>query len=92
MLQQFFEENSIRAIKQIPIPGRATPDTLVWLGETSGNFSVKSSYLTEHGDRFDQKYNQVRKKLWESKLHERLKNVSVEACKWRTTSQNPIGK
>nr|XP_023894550.1 uncharacterized protein LOC112006505 [Quercus suber] len=73
MLQQFFEENSIWAIKQIPIPRRATPDTLVWLGETSGNFSVKSSYLTEHGDRFDQKYNQVRKKLWESKLHERLK-------------------
>ena len=73
MPQQFFEENSIRAIKQIPIPRRATPGTLVWLGETSGNFSVKSSYLTEHGDRFDQKYNQVQKKLWESKLHERLK-------------------
>ncbi|KAF3955943.1 hypothetical protein CMV_018900 [Castanea mollissima] len=73
MPQQFFEENSIRAIKQIPIPRRANPDKSVWLGETSGNFSVKSSYLTEHGDRFDQKYNQDWKKLWESKLHERLK-------------------
>ena len=72
MLQQFFEENSIGAIKQIPIPRRATPDKLVWLGETSGNFSVKSSFLTEHGDRFDRKYNKVWKKLWESKLHGRL--------------------
>ncbi|XP_075648387.1 LRR receptor-like serine/threonine-protein kinase EFR [Castanea sativa] len=73
MLQQIFEENSIRAIKQIPIPRRANPDKSVWLGETSGNFSVKSSYLIEHGDRFDQTYNQDWKKLWESKLHERLK-------------------
>ena len=72
MLQQFFEENSIRAVKQIPIPRRATPDKSVWLGETSGNFSVKSSYLTEHGDRLDRKYNKVWKKLWESKLHGRL--------------------
>ena len=72
MLQQFFEENSVRAIMQIPIPRRANPDKSVWLGETSGNFSVKSSFLTEHGDRFDRKYNKVWKKLWESKLHGRL--------------------
>ena len=72
MLQQFFEGNSIRAIKQIPIPRRATPDKLVLLGETSRSFSVKSSYLTDHGDRFDRKYNKVWKKLRESKLHVRL--------------------
>ncbi|XP_030933289.1 putative receptor-like protein kinase At3g47110 isoform X1 [Quercus lobata] len=66
------EENSIRDIKQIPIPRRANPDKSVWLGETSGNFSVKSSYLTEHVDRLDRKYNKVWKKLWESKLHGRL--------------------
>ena len=59
MLQNFFQENSIRALKKIPVPRRATSesDTLVWLGETSENFSVKSSYLTEHSDRFDQNYN-----------------------------------
>lgn len=54
-----FDEYSIRAIKQIPNSKRATLGKLVRLGEKSRNFSVKSAYLTDQVDRFDQENNQV---------------------------------
>ncbi|CAL1406979.1 unnamed protein product [Linum trigynum] len=43
-LRQIFEEDTVRAIVAIPLPISSVPDRMVWNGEQSGRYTVKSGY------------------------------------------------
>ncbi|CAL1373659.1 unnamed protein product [Linum trigynum] len=43
-LRQIFEEDTVKAILAIPLPIKVVPDRLVWDGEISGCYTVKSGY------------------------------------------------
>ena len=72
MLEHLFTEESVMAIKRIPIPLRPRPDRLVWIADPKGNFSVQSVYKTCHTPTVVNSGIQWCK-LWKLPLHERLK-------------------
>ena len=55
-------------------------DKLVWVGNKSGHFSVKSSYLFGKQDSFHLGAGPVWKTIWKAPLHERLKMFLWRLC------------
>ena len=48
-------------------------DTLIWIGNSKEFFCVKDCYMVTNIHRFDVGAEKVWKKIWEEKMHERLK-------------------
>ena len=63
-------------------------DKLVWVGNKSGHFSVKSSYLFGKQDSFHLGAGPVLKTIWKVPLHERLKIFLI----WEMASLSNHGK
>jgi hypothetical protein len=80
-LEDYFDNNSVEAIKRIIIPYNPTEDKLSWVKDKKGKFSVKSTYMLcqEHRSMINNGVNWV--DFWKLKMHERLKNVCLEDCK-----------
>ena len=84
LMQQFFDQESVEAISKITIPLRLFEDKLMWVKNSKGEFSIKSSYFANLpssanglGGEFWKK-----KKIWKLKMHDRLKMLL-----WRIGSQ-----
>jgi hypothetical protein len=72
-LRNFFDAESIKLIKRIPIPVYATDDRVIWAAEKNGKFTTKSAYWLENSYKFNHHNSAFWKKLWKSKLHEKFK-------------------
>uniref|UniRef100_A0A2N9I5P8 Reverse transcriptase domain-containing protein n=1 Tax=Fagus sylvatica TaxID=28930 RepID=A0A2N9I5P8_FAGSY len=73
ILEQFFNEESVAAIKQIIIPFTPRPDRLVWISDSKGIFSVKSVFKTCQAP-IDVANTGIQwNKLWKLPVHEKLK-------------------
>lgn len=72
-LYKLFTEESAKAIKKIPVKVSQREDNWLWLKSHKGKLSVKSAYkeLLDHSEPNDS--DQVKSKIWKSKIHDRLK-------------------
>lgn len=74
MLQELFEPESAQAILSIPIPLSPKPCELIWVKDSKGVFSVKSTYRVEQEDTSNSLSLSVPwQKIWSLKPHERVK-------------------
>lgn len=71
-LSDMFDEETIMAIKKIPIPASQATDKLVWMLDSKGNFSAKSVFNTNQQPLVEDD-DGLWKKLWKLKIHERYK-------------------
>ena len=73
-LYELFDEETIEAIKKISIPPTPISDKLVWILNSKGTFSVKSTYTTSQHI-IEEDDGGLWKKLWKLKIHERFKGL-----------------
>jgi hypothetical protein len=71
-LSDIFDEETIMAIKKIPIPASQATDKLVWILDSKGNFSVKLVFNTNQQPLVEDD-DGLWKKLWKLKIHERYR-------------------
>ena len=71
-LTELFDDDSISAIKKIVIPATPTPDKLVWILDSKGNFTVKSAFNINNVQG-NEENEDIWKKLWKLSIHDRLK-------------------
>ncbi|KAF3951838.1 hypothetical protein CMV_022555 [Castanea mollissima] len=73
LLNELFDQESIVAIKNIPIWSFGQEDRWTWTKSENGQFSMKSCYcLITDGDNMSSSVSLTRK-IWKANIHERLK-------------------
>ena len=80
-LYELFTEDSTKAIKKIPVKVSQREDNWLWLKSHNGKHSVKLAYKEILALSNSVKPDQVKSKIWKSKIHDRLKMVL-----WRVAS------
>ncbi len=80
-LEQLFSQESVEAIKKIPLPVAPRLDQLIWILDPKGNFSIKSDSTLCYNNLESVDPNIQWKKMWKLNLHERLKILA-----WRIAS------
>ena len=73
VLEEMFDLESIVAISKIVIPMVHRVDILSWIVDSKGTFTVKSAYEVNVKHLWPVNPDPIWKKLWNSKIHERLK-------------------
>lgn len=79
ILEDLFEEADRMQILKIPITSNSQEDKIIWLGEESGAYTVKSSYriltgVLEHDSSFHWT------KVWKLAIPPKVKNFVWQAC------------
>ncbi|KAF4352130.1 hypothetical protein F8388_011720 [Cannabis sativa] len=67
------QTEDVKHILNIGLPTHSQNDSWLWLGEESGNFSLKLAYRLVRNRSFASQSNWIWKDLWNSPLHSRLK-------------------
>ena len=89
MIMGMFHREDAKAICRIPLSQRNVPDSIYWLHNRSGNFSVKSAYklarkLQLHGDRAETSSGCAGRIiwpiLWKLKIPNKVKIFGWRAC------------
>ena len=89
MIMGMFHREDAKAICRIPLSRRSIPDSIFWLHNRSGNFSVKSAYklarhIQLHGDKAETSSGCVGKRiwpvLWKLKIPNKVKIFGWRAC------------
>ncbi|XP_075636927.1 uncharacterized protein LOC142609203 [Castanea sativa] len=89
MIMGMFHSEDVEAIFRIPLSRRSVPDSILWLHNKNGKFSVKSAYklarqIQLHGDRAETSSGCARKKiwpvLWKLKIPNKVKIFGWRAC------------
>lgn len=73
MLIYLFDEETVNEIRKLKPTHGANEDKLLWTATSSGTFSTRSAYTILNENNTRGATNRVWKKLWKSKIHERLK-------------------
>ena len=89
MIMGMFHREDAKAICRIPLSRRSVLDSIFWLHNRSGNFSVKSAYklarhIQLHGDKAETSSGCVGKRiwpvLWKLKIPNKVKIFGWRAC------------
>lgn len=70
-LQRLFDRDTIRNIRKIPCSIGCIEDKLIWSGNSSGGFSVKSAYIMEFWN--EEQTTPWWKHVWTANIHEKIK-------------------
>ncbi|KAF3436938.1 hypothetical protein FNV43_RR19691 [Rhamnella rubrinervis] len=72
-ISYLFNASSAEAIKKILWPSVICQDKLIWIGNKTGQFSVRDCYLAGFNTSREEEGDDFWDKLWKAKIHERLK-------------------
>ena len=72
-LSELFATESVAAIKRIPLPPSPKKDSLMWIKDPKGCFSVKSAYRSIQEIPTSDARGVNWRKVWKLRIHERLK-------------------
>ncbi|KAM6595903.1 hypothetical protein CsatA_006427 [Cannabis sativa] len=73
MIRRWFAREDATAILNIQLPQEDTKDAWLWLGDASGEFTIKSACRIVNGGDSVIQAEQRWKRIWKSTLHPRLK-------------------
>ena len=73
LIERICERDSTEAILRVEWSERNHQDQLLWLENSSGNFSVASCYSGIMNIRLGTSFDPIWKSIWSTKNHERLK-------------------
>ena len=71
-LSQFFEDDFVKAIKQIPIRAVNSHDEWTWTKSSNGSITVKSVYRNIAATNTRGGTDEVKAKIWKANLHVKL--------------------
>ena len=69
----YFDQDTIKAIKAIPICPKANLDKWIWLKSCHGDHTLKSAYWALQNENLSFASNTTKGNMWNTKIHERLK-------------------
>uniref|UniRef100_A0A803PC68 Reverse transcriptase domain-containing protein n=1 Tax=Cannabis sativa TaxID=3483 RepID=A0A803PC68_CANSA len=75
MVRTWFQPEDARRILNITLPNSPTRDSLLWLPEENGKYSIKSAYRTIKTLHDTQSQNTKWRRIWGTTMHNRLKMV-----------------
>ncbi|PKI45054.1 hypothetical protein CRG98_034555 [Punica granatum] len=86
LLTTLFEQDTVHNILKIHLSQADFEDSATWTPSSSGKHSVKSFYLTDQHNRFQDHSDIVWKAIWNLKIHERFKlhllRIGSESLPW----------
>ncbi|KAF3441174.1 hypothetical protein FNV43_RR15086 [Rhamnella rubrinervis] len=78
LLRELFDFYSAQEILKLDWPCTSRQDKLLWMGNCSGIFGVKSAFLVNKGFNGHYEEDILWRNLWKMNLHQRLKNAVEE--------------
>ena len=72
-IQVYFDQDTVKAIKAIPICPKANLDKWIWLNSCHGDHTLKSAYWALQNENLSFASNTIKGNMWNTKIHERLK-------------------